>query len=62
MRIFSETRRLAITSRLLRLLVSHDIGANPPQKAIEWSGFQGGSMAEPEYRLSVEQINDYTAE
>ena len=43
-------------------LISHDATMNPPQKAIEWSAFQGGSMAEPEYRLSVEQMNDYTAE
>jgi hypothetical protein len=49
---------IAITATL----VSHDAAMNPPQKAIEWSAFQGASMAEPEYRLSVQKMNDYTTE
>jgi len=43
-------------------LISHDVRWSPPPAALEWSLLERKSMAEPEYRLAVEEMNDYMAQ
>jgi hypothetical protein len=56
---FLVTKKIGDYILITASLVLHDAAMNPPQKAVEWSFFQGGSMAAPEYRLSVEQMVNY---
>jgi hypothetical protein len=59
---FLGNKKIGDYIRITASLISHDAMMNPPQKAIEWSAFQGSSMAQPEYRLSVEKMTDYSLE
>lgn len=59
---FLGTKKIGDYIVVTASLIPHDAAMNSPQRAIEWSGFQGSSMATPGYRLSVEQMGNYTAE
>jgi hypothetical protein len=56
---FLATKKESDVVSLTATLLPHDAAMNPPQKAIEWSAFQGSSMKEPEYHGVVERLVDY---
>ncbi|MBV9251847.1 MAG: hypothetical protein JO227_21720 [Acetobacteraceae bacterium] len=56
---FLAARKVGDVVALTATLLPHDAATNPPQKAIEWSGFQGSSVEEPEYHGIVERLSDY---
>ena len=53
---FPADKKIGDHISVTAFLMMHDATVNPPQKALEWSLTQGGSMASPEYRLDIKEM------